>query len=214
MTHRLIVCAVMIVFALTYSANGQEQQIKELKNSNPDSSRVITNAALGFSFAKIGQVTASDSSGYSLILGDSLSESAPKSVAHISTADELFIDLPGSFGGRLYYGSPDMKSLAASRLVSDSLSNGAVKFRREYWAVYAGMGAWEEVVNCYTRQNGHYYVISLTRDRALGKPGMQAEGKQLTAEELQAKAVASLRDTTDAAIKQFNELLASFRIEK
>lgn len=190
----------VLVFISVLCTNAQEQQ--------------IINAVPGVSFQKVGQIAASDSSSYSLILGNASPESGTKPVAHISVASQLYVDLPGSYGGKLYYESPDMKNLTASRVQSDSFDNGSVKFTREYWVVYAGMGAWEEVINCYTQQNGRYYIVSFSQDVMLGKPGMEVEGKQITRKEIRAKAIASLTDTTNLALKQFNELLTSIRIAK
>jgi hypothetical protein len=179
-----------------------------------NASSIIHDKVLGISFAKISTVKKIDSSTYSITLLSPENSSARTAFAQISQADRLFVDLPGSYGGRLYYNDPGMKDLATSRLKSDSLDSGTIKFTRDYWAVYAGMGAWEEVINCYTQQNGHYYIVSLIQNRMLGKPGMEIEGKQITREKLQAKVIASLTDTTDAVVKQFNELITSFRIEK
>ena len=99
-----------------------------------------------------------------------------------------------------------------NRVLIDSVTTNYMSFRREYWAVYAGMGMWECVINCTVQRNGRFYIISLIQDRSLGKPGEETEGRPLSAEALKTKAITSLRDTTDVVVKQFDALLGSVQI--
>jgi hypothetical protein len=200
---------IALIMGLFYTANGQIM----IRTQQGLNSRVQDNV-LGISFAKVGTVVKLDSSTYSINLLSSGTSPAQSAIALMSVSDKLFIDLPGSYGGRVYLDSPSAARLFKDRVMVDSVNTGQLNFRREYWAVYAGMGMWDCVINSYVKKNGRYYIVSLVQDKPIGKPGEIVNGKSLKAEDLELKVVSSLQDTTNSIVHKFNKLLFSFRIHK
>ena len=168
--------------------------------------------ALGVAFAELGAVERVDSTTYRITLQSSGASSVRSAQAQVSASDRLFVDLPGSYGGRLYLDEPTASRFMDNRVLVDSVTTGYASFRREYWAVYAGMGMWDCVINCSAQRDGHFYIVSLIQDRPIGKPGEEMEGKPLSGEALKAKVLTSLRDTTDVIVNKFDALLASVQI--
>jgi hypothetical protein len=168
---------------------------------------------LGIAFAKIGTVVKVDNSTYHILLQSSENSPVHPAVVQVSTTDRLFVDLPGSYGGRLFFDSPSASQLFQNRIFADSVNTGQLNFRREYWVVYAGMGMWEGVINCYTQKGGEYYVVSLIQNLSVGKPGEEVDGKPLTFENLKGKVFQSLHDTTDVIVNEFTTLLTSFQVQ-
>lgn len=166
----------------------------------------IKDNALGISFIKAGETARIDTSTYNIKLPSS-------AAAQVSVSNKLFVDLPGSYGGRLYFDSPNAW-IEQNKVKTDNVNSGGQNYQREYWAVYAGMGMWECVINCYTRINGKYYIVSYIQDRQLGKPGEINEGKQLKAEDLKLQALSYLQNQSNNSISEFYTLLASFQIQK
>lgn len=179
-------------------------------STQQDSNNRVQNQSLGISFAKVGSVTQSDNSTYRINL--SSDSSAQSAVAEVSTSNKIYVDLPASYGGRLYIDSPAAQKMLKSRVMTNSVTTEHAAFQRDYWAVYAGMGMWDCVINCYTQQNGHYYIVSLVQEKHLGKPGEIVNGNSLTSEQLKSMAVSSMQDTTSSVVSNFNKLLSSFRI--
>ncbi len=206
MTKRLIFTIVLVI-GLLCTANGQI-----ITSAQQDHNSRVQNDVLGISFAKVGTVVQHDSSTYNITLLSSGTSPVQSAIAHVSVSDRLFVDLPGSYGGRVYFDSPSAAMLFKNRVMVDSVNTGQQNFRREYWVVYAGMGMWDSVINCYVHQKGRYYIVSLVQDKPIGKPGEIVEGKPLTAEELKLKVVSSLQDTTNSIVDEFNKLLYSFQI--
>jgi len=172
----------------------------------------VQDAALGIAFAGAGAVEKADSATYRIALGSSENSPAYAALAQVSATNRVFVDLPGSYGGRLHLDTPSASRLIHDRIFVDSVNTGRQKFRREYWTVYGGMGMWEGVINCYTQEGGRYYVVSLVQDRPLGKPGEEVDGMPLTAQDLKGKFLTSLRDTTNVVVKEFTALLMSVQI--
>ncbi len=170
------------------------------------------NKALGISFDKIGRVIKHDSTNYSIDLFSNVS-SNESAVVQISAANKLFVDLPGSYGGRLYLDSPSAAKLYKNILLVDSINTGRHNFKREYWAVYAGMGMWDCVINCYTYVKGKYYIVSLVQDEMMGKPGEINNGKRISSNELKSIILSSLQDKMNTNVNKFNDLLHSIRIQ-
>jgi hypothetical protein len=161
----------------------------------------IADPALGVAFDSPGPVEKAGDS-YRIVLPSSNSPNTVK----VSVSDRLFVDLPGSYGGRLMTDKP------SSRLNDRVMIDSTGGFRREYWVVYAGMGMWEGVINCYRQEGGRYYIVSLARTAQLGKPGEEVEGRPLDGNELRSRFFTSLRDTTDADVREFNTLLSSVEV--
>ena len=163
---------------------------------------------LGISFASTGNVEQRDSAACSMRWVSSQS-SAGSALAEVAVSDMPYVDLPGSYGGRLYPDAPHDAGILRSRVLVDSVFTASFGFRREYWAVYAGMGMWEGVINCYARAGAGYCIVSLVREMTLGKPGEQVGGGTLSAKDMRAGLLAALRDSTGEFNGRFGELLAS-----
>ena len=172
----------------------------------------VEDRALGISFAPVGAVAKSADATYVMTILQSPGSPGTSSVAEVSAGDRPYVDLPGSFGGKLYLDSPPAQRILGSRILVDSLASSGLEFRREYWTVYAGMGMWEGVIDCYARAAGRYYTVSLVQEAPLGKPGEDVDGKPLAAEEIRARLLASLRDSTGDVVSRFGQLLSSLQI--
>ena len=199
MTKKIFFTAALIVSFLI-TTNGQT-------NSSQNSKDSISDKSLGISFIKEGSVTQSGNNTYNIVLSSS-------ATAHVSAVNKLFVDLPGSYGGRVYFDSPVGEKMMHNRILIDSVNTGQQKLKREYWAVYGGMGMWDCVINCYTYINGKYYIVSMVQDKMIGKPGEIRNGKHVSSTELKMKILSSLQDTTNTVVKKFNSLLTSFQIQK
>lgn len=203
-----IILTMVLSTCILFTVEGQNKT-SALSNSGTR----IHDDVLGISFAKIGSVSKLDNSTYRISLS---TENSPvqSAIATVSLSDRLFIDLPGSYGGRVYLDSPAGIKLLKNRMKVDTVNISGRNFRREYWAVYAGMGMWDCVINCYSKENGKYYLVSLVQDKPAGKPGLVVDGKQITNAELKSKALFSMQDTTESIVKDFNKLLSSIQIHK
>lgn len=202
-----IILTMVLSACILFTVEGQHKT-SALSNSGTR----IHDDVLGISFAKIGSVSKLDNSTYRISLS---TENSPvqSAIATVSLSDRLFIDLPGSYGGRVYLDSPAGLKLLKNRMKVDTVNISGRNFRREYWAVYAGMGMWDCVINCYSKEYGKYYIVSLVQDKPVGKPGMIVGGKQITSDEMKSKAVVSLQDTTNGIINKFNNLISSLQIQ-
>ncbi len=170
--------------------------------------------ALGVAFAKAGTVEKIDTATFRIALQSSETSAPRSALAQLSATDRLFVDLPGSYGGRLYYDEPSASQLMKNRMLEDTVLTGQQNFHRDYWVVYAGMGMWEGVINCYTREAGRYYIVSLIQTVQAGKPGEEADGKPLAAADLQGKVLQSLRDTTNVIVNEFTTILHSVQVQQ
>jgi len=206
MIKKLIFTVLFISFWLV-SANGQ---INKNVQNNPNNR--FQDKTLGISFNKIGNVTKQNSTSYNIDLTSSENSSSSSAIAQVSIANRLYVDLPGSYGGRLYLDSPSANKIIKDRVLVDSVNNGQLNFNRSYWAVYAGMGMWDCVINCSAQKNGKYYIVSLVQELPAGKPGLIVNGKQLSSNELKSEIVSSLKDTTNTTVKKFYNLLSSFQV--
>jgi len=185
-----------------------------MKGSGQGISNRVQNDILGISFAKVGAVTQIDNSTYRISMSSSNTSPGESAYAQVSSASKLFVDLPGSYGGRVYLDSPSANKLLQNRALVDSVNNGQLIFHRGYWAVYAGMGMWDCVINCSVQKNGRYYIVSLIQEKMMGKPGEIVDSQPLKAENLKSKVVSYLQDTTNSTVSKFNKLLSSFQINK
>jgi len=204
---------IRLVFALVLGACSLRfVHCQSMNIGQRDGSTRVQDAALGFAFTGVGTVEKGDSSTYRITLGSSENSPAHTALAQVSASNRVFVDLPGSYGGKLYFDTPSASRLIHDRVLVDSVNTGRQKFRREYWTVYGGMGMWEGVINCYMQAGGQYYVVSLVQDRFLGKPGEEVDGVPLSAQDLKVKFLTSLRDTTNVVVKEFTALLMSVQI--
>jgi len=207
MTKRIIYI-LMTVSALLFAVNAQT-----MTSSTQDFNNRVQNNVLGISFMKVGEINQIDSTNYNITLQSSGTNSGYNAIAHISVSNRMFVDLPGSYGGRLYLGTPNSIQLTKNIVKVDSIVSGLQNYQREYWVVYAGMGMWDCVINCYEQHEGQYYIVSYNQDKLLGKPGEIIDGKQLNAEDLKSQALSFLQDGTNSSINEFYKLLASFQIQ-
>jgi hypothetical protein len=208
MIDRPIFTMVLVAFLLCFV------HCQNKSYAQQDGSGRFHNDALGITFAKVGTVEKVDSSTYRITLQSSENSPAHSALAQVSATDRLFVDLPGSYGGRLFLDTPSASRLFHNRVLVDSVNTGQQIFRREYWTVYAGMGMWEGVINCSTREGGRYYIVSLVLEMPLGKPGEEINGTPLAAEDLKGKVLNSLQDTTNVIVNEFTTLLTSLQIHK
>jgi len=176
-----------------------------------ESSRV-DDRALGIAFTPVGRVTKTGDATYSMAMVSPVPSPAPDAVAEVSVSDRLFVDLPGSYGGRFYLDSAKPPVMLRSLLTADSLARGGNMYRREYWIVYAGMGMWEGVINCYTRAGGKFCIVSLIKEAPMGKPGERMEEGSADAEDIRARFLSTLRDSTAPLIERFDSLLSSVQL--
>jgi hypothetical protein len=167
---------------------------------------------LGIAFREIGTVEKTDNSTYRMTLQPS--EYPQTAYAQVSVTDRLYVDLPATYGGRIYLDTPPSSRIISNRVLTDSVNTGRHTFIREYWTVYAGMGMWEAVINCYAHEGGRYYVVSLVQDAPSGKPGEERNGRPIVGEDVRRQLLNSLRDTTNVMVKEFTALLASIEIQR
>ncbi len=172
---------------------------------------IVTDHTLGISFLQIGSLTGSSSGGYTIVL-QSASGSIRQATVQLSVSPKPFIELPGSYGGRKYIGDKTSRPLLKNVVAIDSVPVNGVDFRREYWVVYAGMGMWEGIVNCYASVRGQYYELSLNTGIAAGKPGEVFDGTEMRASDLALRVANILRDENEMVIRQFNTVLSSLKL--
>lgn len=204
---RFLACFLTMLIAWTLPVPALAQ-VDKTPSSTPREN-MTTDRTLGISFQNVGYATKRDGKGYVITL------QAPRGTIRSATAGILLsqrrvIDLSGSYGGPVYLDTPMAASISENRVKVDSFQTDGLWFRREYWAVYAGMGAWEGVINCTAFMNGQYYVLSLHADIALGKPGEVAEGERMSAEHLRDRVADVLSDGREPVVRAFNALLSSF----
>ncbi|HEY6951357.1 MAG TPA: hypothetical protein VI758_03050 [Bacteroidota bacterium] len=193
--------------AATASAQGNESRISAARDS------IITDRTLGISFVRIGSLTSHQVNNYEMLL-QSAEGTIKRASVKVSVSGKRLVDLSGSFGGMLDLDDPAAKSLLKDRVRVDSVAVGDLCFRREYWAVYAGMGAWEGVINCLALVGSQYYALSMSADLPAGKPGEIANGIKSNAEFLQLRVVDALSDSREPVVQQFNALLSSVRLSR
>jgi hypothetical protein len=199
MNAKRLFALTLAVFVLIYGNAVDAQPLERAR---------VEDHALGIAFNAAGSVEKNDSSTYGMIL-----QSAHLARVLVSVGDRLFVDLPGTYGGRLYLDTPSASGSVQDRVLVDTVKTAGREFSRQYWIVYAGMGMWEGVINCYTEEGGRYYIVSLIQDRPFGKPGEEVDGRYLDGGVLKERFLASLRDTTNENVRQFNTLLGSFQIQ-
>ena len=199
--------ALSLIFAAYFGA--QSQSDPTLRTLLSDS--LVSDHTLGISFVRAGLETKRTDGGYGITL-ESTGGMIRRAAAGIFVASRRTIDLPGSYGGKMYLDNPRAGAILKNIVRVDTTSVNGIPFTREYWAVYAGMGMWEGVVNCSALRNGQYYVVSLTTDFMLGKPGDDVEGKRITTEALRSRMADILSDPREPVVQQFNSILSSFEV--
>ncbi|MGC8594811.1 MAG: hypothetical protein ACP5US_02110 [Candidatus Kryptoniota bacterium] len=160
------------------------------------------------SFLNIGNARKTDSTTYTFAITSPNENKIKSALAELSISNELFVNLPGTYGGRLLLNSDVPPQVMKNLVLTDSAQFNQNKYARQYWITYAGMGIWEGVINCYLKRDQKYYIISLVQDESLGKPGEN----NITADSLRTEMLKSLMDSTSATVQAFNKLVASLQI--
>ena len=199
--------ATALLFVIALSVRSQNIPIPSASISDS----LVFDHTLGISFVRAGQEIKRTDGGYGITL-ESTGGMIRRAAAGIFVASRRTIDLPGSYGGKMYLDNPRAGAILKNIVRVDTTSVNGIPFTREYWAVYAGMGMWEGVVNCSALRNGQYYVVSLTTDFMLGKPGDDVEGKRITTEALRSRMADILSDPREPVVQQFNSILSSFEV--
>jgi len=143
-----------------------------------------------------------------------------ESAAKKGTIVRIFVDkqplvfLSGTFGGKYYFRETASPSEVTNRVLTDELVVNDIFFRREYWIVYAGRGAWDTVINCYTEYNMNYYIISLDGHFISGIPGTEIGGRRIGREELINRALGEMLNNQTEDVNMLNQILSSFILER
>lgn len=197
--------SILILFTAPYLLVAQELKSNSLKNN-----LMIEDRGMNLSFLNIGNARKVDSTTYSIDI--EASDNVRRASIEIAVTGALFVNLPGTYGGRLFLNPSTPGQVMKSLVLSDSVWLNQNKFERQYWVSYAGMGLWEGVINCYRKENGKYYVVSLVQDESLGQPEKKVDSGSGTFEFLQMKMLKSLLDTTSVTVKLFNRVAGSLKI--
>ena len=182
--------------------------------SNKRQFRTLVNRAAGFTVQYQGTLIERGQNEFLIKLQQPGSAGNGEGRVHIFVSQQPFVYLPGTYGGRFYFETDKTPNTAADHVRGDSVTVNGIRFARDYWAVYAGMGQWETVDNCYTIHGGRCYTISLTRNFKTVMPGQTVNGTRTTKEQLRSSLIGKMRDTSNVNVKSFNELLKSFSITK
>jgi hypothetical protein len=175
---------------------------------------VYVDRTYGFRVQYEGTLAQRGSDEYEIDLPASTKEASMGSKVRIFVSQQPFVYLPGTYGGRYHFSGDRSGVTLSGRVAGDPVNVNGLEFARDYWAVYAGMGQWETVVNCYALYDGQYYIISLEHDFLTGMPGEIVNGSRTTKQQIRDNLINILRDTTNSYVKSFNEILGSFSIAK
>ncbi len=176
--------------------------------------KVYTNPSAAFTFKYQGTVARKDSNECSIELPLAENSGTGRAVVRVFTSQRPFVYLPGTYGGKYYFSSNENNLMAADRVTGDSVSVNGLRFAQDYWAVYAGMGQWETVDNCYSYHDGRYYVISLSRNLRTGMPGEIVNGIRTSKSLMRTTFIDRMRDTTNTYVQSFSQILKSFSLTK
>lgn len=175
---------------------------------------VYASPTYGFRVQYQGTLAESNKSEFVITLPSSNAQSGTVGKVRIFVAQKPFVYLPGTYGGKYYFSGDSTGITATDRVRGDSVDVNGLQFARDYWTVYAGMGQWETVINCYAFHDGQYYVVSLNHDFATPKPGEVINGSRVTKQQISGRLVSSLQDSTNSYVRSFNHILESFSLTK
>jgi len=176
--------------------------------------RSYHNPSYGFKIRYFGELEEQNPKQVVIKLPKFEEDQVPQSYITISVEKQPFVDLPGTYGGRLYLNTDSPSALLQDRYVVEHVVINGLAFIKEYWLVYGGMGNWDTVINCYTKQNGRYYVISLHYPFLSGVPGKVVNGRKISKGELITKGLKAMHDNNNDYVQAFNTVLSSFSINK
>ncbi len=198
---------ILILLGSTYSAKSQKVNTPYIANI-----LTIKDRTSEVSFLDIGNAHKVDSATYTFKIAVPADTRINSAQAEVAVSNELFVNLPGTYGGRLFLNTAESMKIMKDIIFTDSVEYNQNRFVRQYWVTYAGMGLWEGVINCYLKRGERYYVVSMVQDESLGKPG---EGDNFTnngGESLKMTMLKSLMDSTSITVQSFNKLVASIKI--
>ena len=201
------VAAMTLIFAL--APGGTAQPDTDRAATGRDS--LVTDPALGIAYLQIGPSARHGQHELALSLQSPVG-SIRGAVLTVCRSQKPFVDLSGSFGGRMDTDDPKITSLLENRVRVDTVELAGLRFRREFWAVYAGMGEWEGVITCYAPHDGVYYVLSLHTGVNLGKPGEVVDGTPIGAEPLRRQLANMLFDDREPLVRRFNDFLSTIQL--
>ena len=186
-------------------------QNKDVRGKQLD---VYASSIHGFKFQYEGTLTERDKDEYVIKLPANASGDGAESFVHIFVDARPFVYLPGTYGGKYYYSEAKDSRVTENRIPDDSVSVNGVRFARDYWAVYAGQGQWETVINCYAFHEGQYYVVSCVHNFLTAMPGETVNGVRTSKQQIRTKLINALHDTTNDYVKSFNQILGSVSFTK
>ncbi len=192
---------------------GGKEGIAQNKRPISDQTAVYESSYYGFRFTYRGTLTEQSKDNYLIDLPTGADENFGSQV-HIFVDQRPFVLLPGTYGGKFYFGDNRTSKILEDRVSGDSVNVNGLRFARDYWAVYAGHGQWETVINCYAFHGGQFYVVSLGHNVSTVMPGEIINGSRMTKQGIQNELIDALRDTTNDSVKSFEKILQSFSITK
>jgi len=168
MNNRSLILKIFVA-CLACTAYGQRECVAQQAS-------IVRDDALGIAFARIGPVEKIDNATYRITLQAAGDLASSNAAVQLTSTERMFVELPGSYGGRLYYDESPASRMMEQRVLVDTVMTGQQRYKREYWIVYAGMGMWDAVINCSTQKDGRYYIVSLAQQMRAGKPGEDVNG--------------------------------------
>jgi len=195
----------ILIFLIQGNVLGQElakMSLNQIKNYN--------NSYYGFSFNYWGELSTFKKNEIFVALRQSTTSGEPQSYLLVSADSLLYVDLPGTYGGRFYYGSNNNNQFMSNRYEVRKDTINDIVFMKEYWIVYGGMGVWDTVIHCYTIQGPIYYNLSLVHNFIYGMPGIVVNGKKITKKEFVNKALKAMKDKKNFYVKSLNLVLTNF----
>jgi len=177
-----------------------------IDNSRP--TRVYLNRSNDFQVVYSGRVVDESDTVINLIIGD---REHGLSYIRAAVAKEPMVFLPGTFGQSMNIRKEGKKEAASDRKATENFRANGLEFVKEYWVVYAGAGMWETVINCYTFDNGRYFICSLHHEFAsdLRKTGVVPHTR--TTGDIENQLVRAMKDGDNMYVETFDSVLKSFK---
>ncbi len=191
-----------------------ESLVAQTKQVSARETHVYVDSSYGFKVQYAGTLVQKNRDEYVIQLPSTSTRSNSGGEVHIFVSQQPFVYLPGTYGGRYYFPNDGTDRTSSDRVPGDSVIVNGQSFARDYWAVYAGQGQWETVINCYVFHNGQYYVVSMLHNFLTGMPGEIVNGTRITKKQMRASLIEKLHDPANAYVSSFNQVLESFSFTK